>query len=170
MVERGRGSDVYVGIPYLRTMTPHVLLDPAFDREKGPINCQTFVHLYYKSEFGVNLPAGMWSKEMFEDLGEFFRPVNNDEEYVKGDVFFWGVENTDVIDLHVAVLHQTGMTPDEIVFRHANKKDEMVSDWTMREMMNFEKYQILYGVRRLIPDYFDPHVAPFVNARRRNYA
>lgn len=160
--ENGSRSDRYLGAPYKTEHSPHVLVDDSFDPFVGKINCQTFAHLYLRDEFGVNLPRGMWSKEIFEDDGMFFRRVNEGESLVKGDLLFVGKPRTKHTRLHIGVVHQAAGLPEETVIRHANKKDGMVSDWTMKEMLEYEEYPVIRGVQRLTPDLHRIYIQPYL--------
>lgn len=161
--ENGSRSDRYLGAPYKSEHSPYVFLDGSFDPLKDGINCQTFAHLYLRDEFGVNLPRGMWSKEIFEDDGLFFRRVNQAEPLVRGDLLFVGKPRTKHIRLHVGVVHQVADLPEDTVIRHANKKDGMVSDWTLKEMLEYEEYPVVRGVRQLEPDLHRMHIQPYLN-------
>lgn len=155
-------SDVFLGAPYKKVHNPWVLNSPEVDSLRDGINCQTFAHLYYKFEFGVSLPVGMWSKEFYEDQGHFFYAIGADAQYVRGDIFLFGKHETRPENFHVAVAHRISDVPDDFILRHANQEDGMVSDWSLRKMNAHARYPVLHGVRRMIPDLFSIAVQPFL--------
>ena len=164
MVESRRGNgyatDKFLGTPYKKDHNPHVLLDPEIDVLRDGVNCQAFVHLYYESEFGIKLPIGMWSKEIFEDTGEFFRSVTDDERIVRGDVCFFGRQGAQSKDLHLGIVHKVGENLEATIIRHANQEDNEVSDWSLSKALDYPRYSVLRGVRRIIPDIFSTTIAP----------
>lgn len=157
-----RKTDIFLGVPYEKGNSPHVLLDPGFDPLTGKINCQTFGHIYLREEFGVFLSSAMWSQEIYHDNGIYFRHVENGERIFRGDVFLFGREGTDPKDLHIAVVHRPHHDPRKFIIRHANQEDNMVSDWSLSEALNYPRYSVIHGVRRVIPDIFSTTIAPVI--------
>ncbi len=164
MTTERRRSEKYLGAPYVRDNSPWVLLDRDRNHVESGINCQTFAHLYYKDEFGVSLPVGMWSKEFYEDDGLIFRPVDNDEEMLRGDILLVGKGKTIPKNLHVAVVHRVDQGwQGASIIRHANKRDGVVSDWTLDEIREHSEYPVVRGIRRMVDDLHAIQIRPYLN-------
>ncbi|MBI4084822.1 MAG: C40 family peptidase [Candidatus Levybacteria bacterium] len=158
MVEAGKSRHVgfALGWPYLRKHGPWVI-GKGIDVSTYGLNCQTLVHLYYNNRFGVKLPIGMWTKEIYEDEGLLFETLQS-EEYVEGDIFFFGKSEAKPISLHLAVYTGIHDPTGDMILRHANSVDNKVSDWPLGKFFQHKRYQNLHRVKRLVPDLFAIHI------------
>lgn len=149
-------------------MNPEIaaLLNYKYNRENGPltpletaekdgINCQWAVHEFYRKKFGIELPKGLWSKELLEDNREFFINLNG-KPLVMGDVLMVSRRpNAKPEKLHLGIYLGEG---DQII--HANSFDGRVSVWPMTEFSN--KYPIRWVTKRLKPELFNVLIKPHI--------
>jgi hypothetical protein len=132
----------------------------AFDPATG-VNCQLLIHLVYQDWFGVNLPQGMWSKEIFEDTGRVFRSVVAEEEpLVQGDVFVFQGQKANPKSYHLAVhTGQRDATSDPLLL-HASREEDVVTVWPLTTFLKDGLYRQLAAVKRLDAALYDVFVAP----------
>lgn len=128
-------------------------------------NCQLLIHTLYYERFGVQLPIGMWSQELYTDT-EYLRFVTpEEEELAEGDIFFFG-KNAEAIDLrtlHVAYHTGTADEQGDPLLLHATPYNgEGVTVWPLPHFFSrkpdgsplFCRYQHLFGIKRLQPDLY----------------
>jgi hypothetical protein len=128
-------------------------------------NCQLLVHTLYHERFGVQLPVGMWSQELYTDT-EYFRFLDPAEELLaEGDIFFFG-KQTEAIDLrtlHVAYNTGTSDAQGNPLLIHATPYNgEGVTVWPLPQFFSrkpdgspqFCRYQHLFGIKRLQQDLY----------------
>ncbi len=128
-------------------------------------NCQLLVHTLYYERFGVRLPVGMWSQELYTD-STYFRFIDPEAEpLAEGDIFFFGkqAEAVDLRTLHVA--YNTG-TEDEqgnpLLLHATSYNGEGVTVWPLTQFFSrkpdgtsqFCRYQHLFGIKRLQQDLY----------------
>lgn len=152
-------TDGYLlGAPYKKGNGPW--LRGVVDMEAEGINCQLFTHAYYEEKFGVVIPKGMWSQEMFEDEELIFRTSSAEQEYVHGDIFFFGSKTSDPKNLHPAVFTGVRDESGQPLLRHATWVDRKVSDWPLPRFSDYARYGTLHAVKRLVPELFTVFIQP----------
>ncbi|MBI4004708.1 hypothetical protein HY358_01065 [Candidatus Roizmanbacteria bacterium] len=115
----------------------------------------------YQLWFGVTIPKGMWSKEIFEDNSVLFRTVNTDREQpLLGDIFVFRKVRDDPITYHLAV--HTGITDKDSdpLLLHASRLADKVTIWPLREFLHNDRYHSLQAVKRLLPEFYSLFVSP----------
>lgn len=134
------------------------------------INCQTFVHKFYKDEFGIQLGRGMWSKEIVEDNSLIFRDIDvGKEEVCFGDIVAFVPKDIpqEVADDPTKAYHLTifvGRSKlGEGEFMHANYTDNTVSIWTLDQFS--DKYEGIGAVKRVQEEWDRYFVRP-ITARQ----
>lgn len=133
-----------LGLPYRRDNGPNN--NPKVLTEG--INCQLLTHKALAILFKVNLPAGMLSKEIFEDQ-VYFRELRPEEANL-GDVFIFGKqEEQDFRRLHLAVYVDWDNQANTPLLLHATGIDRKVSLWPLDKFSQYPQYQKLYAVKRL---------------------
>lgn len=149
----------FIGIPYNFQNNPGV--------EGGPLanglDCQRLVHLIYSEIFGVSLPKGMWSKEIYEDNGFLFRSIDlNEERPLLGDIFIFHRRYDDPKKYHLAIF--TGMADEHTdpILIHASIHERRVVLWNLHEFFKEGRYKELKVVKRLTPELFTICIGPYV--------
>lgn len=149
----------FIGLPYDFRSSPRI------DFEGKTVNCQSTVHLLYKSRLGIELPKGMWSKEIYEDEQLIFQTVrpSTDRLYEADILIFGPIEENDPKRFHLAYCSgQCDVQGDPLVI-HANVYDLGVSVWPLSKFPRHKRYEELKSIKRLRSDLFESHVAPLIN-------
>lgn len=146
----------YLGIPYERNAYPTL--------EKGNLhgaNCIKLIHEIYAEEFGVQLPLGLWPKELLLD-NELTRSIT-DGNYVLGDMFTFGEKgNKDLIGLHLGMYTGVRQNGDPLLIHSTNRKDNISAVWPLRRFSTWRPYSTIYGVKRLREDLFETFIKPHI--------
>lgn len=145
---------------------------------KEGVNCIGLMHLLIKRLFNVSLPQNLRVLEIYND-NLYFKTVDKADELQTGDILFLGREQLpDYINLYKPIYDENKNLINEkegsdiIGDKHAGYhtvmytgvKDEkatpLVIDiesttnevrvWTLKELMDNEKYRVLYKVKRLV--------------------
>lgn len=160
----GSVPDEYKQLRYGFTAGP-VSVDAV--REAEVVNCQALVHRFYYEQFGVQLPLGMWSKEILEDTSVIFRDVSLESESLRyGDIVAFKPKKIpdEFLDDPNKTVHLTMYVGQneagEQTFLHANSTDEGVSLWRLDEFR--DRYEEVKGVKRLQEDLHQIFIQPII--------
>lgn len=171
-LEKGAGYRYSRG-PSIFAHDPQLGREPTVEEAfKGGINCQSLVHGFYREKFGLPIPIDMMSRELFVGYPDFdlFVPVNPEEsDFTLGDLFFFGKRNiNDFRRLHVAVYLGEQNSDGDPLILHATKPlqedDKGIYTWPLTAFFETDRYQELYGVRRLREDLYQSYVLPIINS------
>lgn len=131
-------------------------------------NCQRLIHLVYKLKFGVELPAAMWSAEIWDDE-TLFREVKKKEQQYPADIYLFSPFSRKTMDpkeLHLAV--GTGIfKKNKPLLLHANRYDGGISTWSLPEFISpvppspDPRYK-LAGIKRLKDELWETSVKPSI--------
>jgi len=123
-----------------------------YNRNNGPltswetaasqgVNCQWVVHKFYKEEFGIELPKGLLSRELFQD-SEFFVNIDlNEQQLSMGDILIVSrTQQAKPENFHLAVC------VDNQRIMHATSFDQKVSIWPKSEL--FKRYPLVWAAKR----------------------
>lgn len=149
----------FIGLPYDFKSSPRIGF------EGKTVNCQSTVHLLYKARLGIELPKGMWSKEIFEDEGLIFETVRSPiDRLYEADIFVFGQkEEIDPKKFHLTYYSgQRNVQGDPLVV-HANVYDLGVSVWPLSKFYQHKRYEELKTIKRVKADLFKSHIAPLIN-------
>ena len=142
--------ELYRDVPYAFANGPYRKHDIR-PHEEG-INCQLFLHLMYEQEFGVTLPMGMYSQELYQDT-EFFRNLMKGERLMRGDVMLFGQpELEDFRKLHVTFVSGEYDAPENPYILHCTSTENGVQVWPLKRFLKYENYREVYAVKRLNDD------------------
>lgn len=152
--------ELYSAVPYAYANGPYRKHD-IHPHEEG-INCQLFLHLMYEQEFGISLPMGMYSQELYRDT-EFFRNLMEGERLMRGDVMLFGQpELTDFRKLHMTFVSGEYDAQENPYILHCTSTGNGVQVWPLERFARYEKYRTLYAVKRLQDDLHRAFVLPAV--------
>jgi len=123
-----------------------------YNRDNGPltswetavnqgVNCQWVVHKFYKEEFGIELPKGLLSKELFQDSEFFVNLDPNEQQLNMGDILIVSrTQQAKPENFHLAVC------VDNQRIMHATSFDQKVSIWPKSEL--FKRYPLVWAAKR----------------------
>ena len=152
--------ELYRAVPYTFANGPYRKYDIR-THEEG-INCQLFLHLMYEQEFGVSLPIGMYSQELYEDM-TFFRNLSEGERLMRGDLMMFGPPNLkDMKRLHMTFVSGEFDAQDNPYILHCTSTGNGVQVWPLEKFARYDKYGKLYAKRRLRPEIHEALVLPVV--------
>lgn len=149
-----------VGAQYKYKHGPWMLQDKtAAELKEMGLNCQLLTHAIYTGYFGVQLPMGMWSSEIFYDH-ELFTEVPAHMSRDTADIVFLGPTNlSDAKKLHLGVLGSGG---EDSLIIHSSfySANPGVIIEPMKKIQEIARYAQIYGVRRLAPELHKSYILP----------
>lgn len=138
----------FIGLPYNFSNGPSSI--NGNEDLKDALNCQALVHRIYQT-FGIPLPVGLLSKEIFEDRILFFDiPLElRTSDLAILDVFVFGKQDVkDFRRLHLGLYTgETDETQDPLII-HATAIDNQVSIWPLQKFIIYPRYERLYAIKR----------------------
>lgn len=154
-------SEIYklMGMPYEFKSSPRI------DFEGKSANCQRAVHLLYKARPGMELPKGMWSKEIYEDEKMIFETVDpGTDRLFEADILIFGPKGkVDPKNYHLTYYSgQTDESGDPLI-AHANSYDLAFSVWPLSKFFQYERYGELKRIKRVRPDLFKVYIMPLIH-------
>lgn len=138
-------------------------MDP-IDLAEGT-NCIALWREIYRDMFGVQLPVGLWPKELVADEREFFQTLKPGTPNVVGDTFVFGKKQDDLYQLHIATF--TGITDDNedpLLIHATNRGENMSTLWPLSRFLAHPRYERIYAVKRLQEDLFTIYIKPQVQS------
>jgi len=151
----------YIGTPYDYASSPIV------GQESSRVNCQKLIHLLYKDRFGISLPTGLWSKEIYDD-NAFFRNIAFRERFVEGDILIFGPRNPQSTNPDPRQYHLTFFTgevnqsQDPVLIHASSYHGGTVTTNGLKTFFNTPQHASLKRVKRLQPHLFKTHVLPVI--------
>lgn len=105
------------------------------------LNCQSFVHLFYRDVMNIALPENYLSQEIYQD-DLLFPRIAEDKDLRIGDVLFFGKnKEEDFKRLHMAVY----IGHDQIAHK-TNVRDETI--WQLENIGQLKQHEKLHAVKR----------------------
>ncbi len=149
----------FIGLPYDYKSSPRIGF------EGKTVNCQSTVHLLYKSRLGIELPKGMWSKEIYEDEQLIFKTVKSPiDRLYEADILIFGQFNEcDPRRFHLTYYSGQCNGQGDPLIVHANVYDLGVSVWPLSKFPLHKRYEELKSVKRVRTELFKSHIAPLLN-------
>lgn len=148
-----------IGLPYEFKSSPRV------DFEGKSVNCQRAVHLLYKARPGIELPKGMWSREIFEDERIIFETVDSGTNRLfEADILIFGpTGKMNPKNYHLTYYSgQTNESGDPLII-HANIYDLAISVWPLSKFFQHERYAELKRIKRVRSDLFKIYITPLIH-------
>lgn len=135
---------------------PQIIRSQSEARERG-LNCQSFVHLYYKDVMNIPLPENYLSQEIYLD-DTLFPHISVDKDLKIGDVLFFGKnEEEDFKKLHMAVY----IGHDQIAHKTV-VKDETI--WQIDNIGQLKQHEKLHAIKRHYSNYESAQIEVFPDA------
>ena len=113
--------------------------------------------------FELQLPKGMWSKEIYEDEGLVFNTINPEVDGVRlGDVILVGKKDASPYSLHVGICTGTIDETGDMQIIHATNygKRRGICLSSMRDILRRPRYGMIHAVKRTKPEIFNHFVLP----------
>lgn len=144
--------DLETSFSYIKYSFPH---GPGKERVEGDIleiNCQGWGHMVLRSRYGITLPSGYLSKEIYEDKGTYATTIADIRAIRPGAIFLFGPQYlNDPRKLHWALftgLYGTG--PEEPMLEHVNVVDRTIGTWPFTQFAQEPRYAVLYAMKQPI--------------------
>jgi len=149
----------YLGIPYRFDNYPGVI-----GEESREVNCISLIHKILRQEFWVNLPTGMWAREILEDEELIFRTVQEGERTFIGDIFVFGKKDPGESPVFHLAFHtgQTDSRSDPLLLHATDLNGSRSTIWPLRQFPTYPRYERLHAVKRLNPGLFRLTIAPLI--------
>lgn len=132
------------------------------------INCVSLAHILLSDFYHVHLTSNFKCIEMFYH-NNFLRNITDEEEFVLGDILFFGkegltelfanyiprynegtlVNGSDFPGLHVGIYTGNKTTETIPLIIHASFIDKGVSVWPLDKFLQYPRYKKIYAVKRL---------------------
>lgn len=152
----------YLDIPYNFDNYPGVVRE-----DSDAINCISLIHRILRQEFWVNLPTGMWAREILQDESLLLRTVTDDKRVI-GDIFVFGKKDPGNDPVFHLAMHtgQADETGDPLLIHTTDLNGRKSTIWPMGRFLKHpsSRYEKLYAVKRVEPVIWQTAIAPFVNA------
>lgn len=155
----------FVGLPYEKSNGPFLLHNENFDPKEG-VNCQLLIHLLYRERLGIELPIGMWSKEIYED-NMFFESINKTISLREADIFVFTSEDNKSDPTKYHLTYFTGIIEDEQpLLIHANFLGTS-EIWPFERFIRLKRYRELVAIKRLKNELFSKSRSAFMPGNTR---
>lgn len=146
----------FINQPYLKN-------PPQIDKMEAG-DCRWWLHQFYKTRFGIKLPTGLWSAEIWQDEELFFQTVSA-PPFFEGDVFLFGPNHGSQLDsrqLHIAYFIGEKDETGNLLLLHATQYENKVVIWPLPIFSTKSRYQQLERIKRLKPELWEPLVKPVI--------
>jgi hypothetical protein len=143
---------------------PYINYSPQTGPETKAGDCRWWLHQFYKTRFGIILPTGMWSQEIYTDE-QIFQTVLDTSRFFEGDIFMFGPNHNSSLDarrLHMTYFTGEVDNTNNPLLLHATQYETKVVIWPLPFFSTKTRYEKLERVKRLKPEFWEPLVKPVI--------
>lgn len=144
---------------------PYTKMPPQAGKETVGGDCRWWLHKFYQARFGITLPTGLWSQEIFHDQ-QIFQTITETNPFYEADIFMFSPNHGTPLNprqLHLAYFTGEVDSNNQPLLLHANQYDQQVAIWSLPDFFSKSQYRRLERVKRLKKEFWEPLVKPIIS-------